>query len=65
MEPDTLIQAGAHVQTWVEFATHVFDSIWKVIASGASGFLAGWLLMHKPKFMQRRAEADIEAEAAQ
>jgi len=38
---------------WVGFAYHVFNSMWAVAGSSLGGFLTGWLLMNKPKFMQK------------
>lgn len=42
------------VHTWVDFAYHVFDRVWYVLGGALPGFISGWLLMHKPKFMQRQ-----------
>lgn len=52
--PDSLAQ----VHTWVDFATHVFDKVWYVLGGLVPGFLAGWLAMNKPKFMQKGTPED-------
>lgn len=46
-------QIIAEGKSWVDFAFHVFDKIWPLVGTAVGGFLAGWLGVNKPKFMQR------------
>ncbi len=41
------------VTTWIQFATHVFDSIWVVLGTTLAGVLSGWLLMKRPAVMDK------------
>ena len=47
-------QAATQASTWVDFAFHVFDKVWYVVGGAIPGFISGWLLMHKPKFMTKK-----------
>jgi hypothetical protein len=44
------------VTTWPSLVKHVFDSVWATIGVTLGSFLAGWLLVNKPKFMQRQKD---------
>jgi hypothetical protein len=50
---DTLIISDP--KTWVDFAFYVFDKFWPLVAAAVPGFLAGWLGVNKPAWMQKKA----------
>jgi ABC-type proline/glycine betaine transport system permease subunit len=39
--------------TWPGLVQHIFDKAWPILSAALTGFVSGWLLMHKPRFMQR------------
>ena len=40
--------------TWPDVTKHIFDSIWATVGTAVGAFLAGWLLINKPRFMKKQ-----------
>lgn len=51
-------------KTWVDFAFYVFDKFWPFLAAAVPSFLAGWLGVNKPQFMQKKNHDNTQEEGS-